>query len=319
MPYISVKYEIHYYQSFTNTNVLLYKESIKGSKNIKQLVYGWKKSNKKSINSKYKWYKSRSYVSTKYKATKITYKYVNGKFVKKSINKKFKYSKNGKFKNERTVDWSKYVLPSVDCESDNKKITDLSKKIIKSEAKRLKKPVSKLTDKQKANAILKWVQKKFRYEEYGNTRYGALKSLNMKKLNCVDSTHITIALLRAANIPAKYNAKNVGKDGHCWPCAYFGGKWIAGEPTDHIQFSKFGKSSWTNKKWVKPKAKPGTNIDSYKYSKKFVQNGKPKTWMAIIENHYIGGKWLTYYVLEGNADTTFNKINLNKIKITMEG
>ena len=317
--YINVKYEIRYYQNLANSNVLIFSDYSKGVKKIKNLVYKWKNANKKSIKSKYKWYKSKYCYVTKYGATKITYKYVNGKLIKKSVNKKYKYSKKSKFKNKRTKDWSKFVLPSIDCESDNKKIIKLSKKIIKSEAKKLKKPVSKLSDKQKANAILHWVQKNFKYDGYGNTRYGALKSLKMKELNCVDSTHVTIALLRASNIPAKYESKQINGSGHCWPRAYFGGKWIAGEPTQHFYFPKFGKFRWTNDNWVKPKAEPGSHIDSYKYSKKFVQHGILKTWMHIVEIHYINGKWLTYYVLNGNADTTFNGINLNKVKITVEG
>lgn len=40
--------------------------------------------------------------------------------------------------------------------------------------------------------------------------------------------------------------------------------------------------------------------------------------MAILEYHHIGGKWLSYYVLNGNADTSFSKIILNKIKIVNE-
>ena len=235
--------------------------------------------------------------------------------MKKSVNKNYKYTKTSKYKNKRAKDWSMYVLPSIDCESDNRKIIKLSKKIIKNEAKKLKKPVSKLTDKQKANAILRWVQEKFKYEDYGNTRYGALKSLKMKRLNCVDSTHITVALLRVANI----HAKNIKKDGHCWPRAYFGGKWIVGETTIHPIKINFGKCSLTYTNWVKHSANPGSYIDSYKYSKKFVQHGKNKQWLEILEYHNIDGKWLSYYVLKGNADTSFSKINLNKLKIINEG
>jgi len=232
------------------------------------------------------------------------------------VNKNYKFTNTSKFKNKRTKDWSKYVLPSTDCQSDNKKIIKLSKKIIKSKAKKLKKPKSKLSDKQKANAILKWVQEKVKYSDYGNTRYGALKSLKLKKGNCADLSHVTVALLRAANIPAKYNAKSIGNKGHCWPVAYLGGKWLSGEPTYDKFFPKFGKSNWTNNNWVKPKAKPGTYINSYKFSKKMVQYGKNKRWVAIEEDHYINGKWFSFYVLEGNADTAVNKLNLNKIILT---
>lgn len=312
--YVKVKYKIEYYKVKGNivfTNIKLKEEN--GVKKIKKLDYKWKKVSKKSIKTKYKWYKSKYCHVTTYKATKIKYKYVNGKLAKKSVNKNYKYTKNSKYKNKRTKDWSKYVLPSTDCESDNKKIIKLSKKIIKKEAKRLKKPVSKLTDKQKANAILKWVQGHIKYDLYGNTRYGALKSLILKKGNCVDSSHITVALLRAANIPAKYEAKTIGEKAHCWPCAYLGGKWLAGEPTYDKYFPNFGKSKWTNENWVQKKAKPGTYINLHKYSKKIVQYGKNKKWGAINEIHLIEGKWRTYYVLEGNADTTYQKTNVKKL------
>ena len=147
----------------------------------------------------------------------------------------------------------------------------------------------------------------------------AFKSLSKKKLNCVDSSHLTIALLRAANIPAKYNAKDIGDNGHCWPLAYFSGKWKVGEATDHDSYTKFGKCSWTKNNWVNKKANPGTYINSHKFSKKMVQYGKNKKWMAIQEYHYIDGKKVTFYVLQGNADTTVNKMNLNKNKIILTG
>ena len=317
--YIKVKYKTIYHKSSQN---VIYSTSIGkpniGFKKIKTLKYKWKNTSKKSLNLKYKWYKSKYRQCTKYKAKKITYKYVNGKLVKKSVNKNYKFTKYGKFKYKRTKDWSKYVLPSIDCESDNKKIIKLSKKIIKKEAKKLKKSVSKLTDKQKANAILNWVQKNKKYGDYGNTRYGALKSLSVKRINCVDSTHLTVALLRAANIPAKYNAKTIGSRGHCWPLAYFGGKWNAGEATEDSSIN-FGKCTWTNKNWVKKVANPGTYINLYKFSKKFVKYGKNKKWTPISEYHYINGKWLTYYVLEGNADTAVSNTILNKFKIITYG
>jgi len=42
------------------------------------------------------------------------------------------------------------------------------------------------------------------------------------------------------------------------------------------EYYVFEKNPSTNKHWVKPKAKAGTFINSYKYSKKFVQYGKDK-------------------------------------------
>ena len=299
--YIKAKYIIFFHKS-NKTHVLskTLGKPKKGVKKIKTFEYKWKDASKKAIKTKYKWYKSKYYNINKYKVTKTKFKYLNGKLVKKSKKNVF-FTKKGKYRNHRSADFSRFVLPSVDCESDNKKIIALSKNIIKKEAKRLKKSVSKLTDQQKANAILNWVQKYKKYGDYGNTRYGALKSLS-KKINCVDSTHLTVALLRAANIPAKYNAKSVdGQGGHCWPLAYLGGKWIAGEATLDVPVN-FGKFTDIYDEWVKPQAEPGSYINSYKYSKKVVQYGKNEKWVPIREYHYINGKWLSYYVIEGNAD-----------------
>ena len=146
-----------------------------------------------------------------------------------------------------------------------------------------------------------------KYGGYGNTRYGALKSLSVKKINCVDSTYLTVALLRAANIPAKYNAKSIGSTGHCWSVVYFGGKWNAGEATKQHKAVDFGKHKNLNKYWVKQKSNSGTFINLYKYSKKYVQHGKDKLWMNIVEDHYVNGKWQSYYVLEGNVNLIKNK------------
>lgn len=135
--HVAVNFKVTYYL-FTVNGFGLYMGSESGVKKIKRLVFKWKNVSKNSIKSKYKWYKSKYCYVTKYKATKIKYKYVNGKFVKKSVNKNYKYSKKSKYKTKRAHDWSMYVLPSVDCESDNKEIIKLSKKIIKNEAKKLK-------------------------------------------------------------------------------------------------------------------------------------------------------------------------------------
>ena len=322
--YKYVDYQITYYLIPDGGGMSHFYDSISGTnKKIRYYIYHWKNVKKKDFKSKskYKWLKSRYYYVTHYKATKIVSKWVNGKKISSQTTKNYKFTKKSKYKNIRTTDWSLYILPSVDCESDNNKIKKLSKKIIATEEKKLKKKYKKnikLKDKQKANAILHWVQIKIKYDGYGNTRKGALKTLKDKKGNCVDSTHLTIALLRAAGIPAKYEAKYVNKKGgHAWPLAYFNGKWYPGEATEDERVD-FGKSSYTNG-WVKSPALPDTYINSYKYSQKFVQYGPNKIWLGIFEVHLINDKWLTYYVLSGYADTTNKNINLNKIKIITDG
>ena len=302
--YINVKYERCYFQTFENSNLKLLKKNITGFKKIKNLVYKWKNASKKSIKSKYKWYKSKYCHVTKYMATKIIYKYVNGKFIKKSVNKKYKYSKKSKFKNKRTKDWSKFVLPSVDCESDNKKIIKLSKKIIKSEAKQLKRPISKLSDTQKANAILHWVQKHIIYDDYGDTRYGAVKTLKYKMGNCADQTHLSIALLRSSNIPAKYEAKivklNKKNVGHAWHLAYLKNKWLPGESTSYYHCPNYGKSNDLYKYYIKRNAVDNLHKISYKFISKYVDYNY--SWLQISEKHLINNKWEIYYGNNWNGE-----------------
>ena len=305
--YIKVKYQILYYKPYPKLGKAFLQDVDKGVKKIKKLQYKWKKANKKTVNSKYKWYKSRYYYTIKYKATKITYKYLNGKLAKKIVNKNYKYTKNSKYKIKRSKDWSKYVLPSVDCESDNKQIIKLSKKIIKNEAKKLKKPVSKLTDSQKAHAILYWVQKHITYKKYGDTRKGAAKTLKYKEGNCADQTHLAIALLRASNIPAKYETKVVkikGEEkGHAWHLAYFKNKWWAGESTDYVNCPKYGKSKFLQY-YIKTPAVYNIHKISHKFISKYVKY--KNKWCKFYEQQFINNNWKVYNGnLDGSIFTSF--------------
>ena len=308
--YVKVKYKIKYIDNKYNEYGYY-----NGVKKIKKYDFKWKNVSKKSLKTKYKWYKSKYYWVTKYKATKIKYKWLNGKLVKKSVNKKYKFYKKSKYKSIRKKDWSIYVLPSVDCESDNKQIIKLSKKIIKKEAKKLKKPVSKLTDSQKAHAILYYVQKQIKYDKYGDTRKGAVKTLKDKKGNCADQTHLSIALLRAANIPAKYETKIVkmkgDEEGHAWHLAYFKNKWWAGESTDQYSCPKYGKSKWLNKVYIKAKAVDNLHKISHQFISKYVKY--KGLWCQIHELHLINNKWDVYHGNNWNGGT------LTKIQYTVGG
>lgn len=302
----NVKYVEYYYDNKTY-NLVGEKE---GYKKVKLSKKYWKFVSKKNIETKYKWYKSKYRNVYTYKSTKITYKYVNGIYVKKYVNKNYKFKKNGKYKNKRKNDWSMYVLPSVDCESDNKLIMAKSKSIIKNEAKRLHKSVSKLTDEQKANAILKWVQKNIKYENYGNTRKGAVNTLKNKYGNCVDQSHLSIALLRSINIPAKYESKNVGSDGHTWHLAFFKGKWKAGESTCSRDYHKYGKCIHLSK-FMKESSGDVMHISNYKFSSKFI-NYKNK-WVMLFEYHYLNNNWKQYYGGIYEKYVEMNHLNLNNL------
>jgi predicted outer membrane repeat protein len=314
-----VKYDITYWKSSGGNSISPYK-NIKGTKTVSVFKkYLWKNISKGSVT--YKWYMQRYYKVYYKKAINYTKTWINGNY-KGLTKKQVKYTTNSKNKmvKGKTKDFSMYVLPSTDCESNNPTIKALAKKLIK----------GKKTDTQKANAILKYVQKKIRYPEpaYGNTRKGALGTYTSKIGNCVDSTHLTVALLRAANIPAKYEAKYVNSNigGHCWPLVYLKVgkkyKWVAGEATEY-SFVAFGKSSFV-KKWQRYKANAENYINSYKYSKKYIKDNSLKQkdkWVPITEYQYINGNWLTYYVTNGNADRTYATIpkTANKVQVTNNG
>ncbi|MGN0093045.1 MAG: transglutaminase family protein [Methanobrevibacter sp.] len=98
---------------------------------------------------------------------------------------------NINYKGEST---GQYLISTRTAQKNNKKIVDL--------AKRLTKDKSTITEK--ANAIYDYVRYQIKYELYSNTRYGALRCLELKKGNCVDQSHLVVALCRAVGIPARY-------------------------------------------------------------------------------------------------------------------
>ena len=67
-----------------------------------------------------------------------------------------------------------------------------------------------------AEKIYYFVRDNIAYENYANTRKGALRTLTEGKGNCCDQAHLLVALLRAAKIPTYYCHGNQ----HWWavPC-----------------------------------------------------------------------------------------------------
>jgi transglutaminase-like putative cysteine protease len=86
----------------------------------------------------------------------------------------------------------------------------------------------------KAVAIFNWVRDNIGYSFYYNTKYGAVGTLKAKTGNCVDTTHLLIALERAAGIPARYvhgycKFSSGSWYGHVWAEIYVGGKWYSAD------------------------------------------------------------------------------------------
>jgi hypothetical protein len=88
----------------------------------------------------------------------------------------------------------------------------------------------------KGTKIFNWVRDHIRYSFYYNTKYGASGTLKHRSGNCVDHSHLIVALSRAAGLQAKYAHGKVrfpsGKIyGHVWALVKVNGKWYKADAT----------------------------------------------------------------------------------------
>lgn len=103
----------------------------------------------------------------------------------------------------------------------------------------IKKIDGEITPYKKANEIFKWVHNNIRYpsSSYSGTRYKALGTLSGKVGNCVDQTHLMVALLRSSGLPTKYlnYASCVFRSGlvtgHVFGIVYVNNKWYEFDTT----------------------------------------------------------------------------------------
>ena len=97
---------------------------------------------------------------------------------------------------------------------------------------------------QKAEAIFNYVNNNISYSFYYNTKYGAKNTISKKAGNCVDKSHLMVALCRSINIPARYihgtcNFISGNSYGHVWVQVLVGNTWTAADPT-HADLNRFG-------------------------------------------------------------------------------
>ena len=102
------------------------------------------------------------------------------------------------------------------------------------------------TPRQKAEAIFKYARDEWEWENYSNTKKGAIGTINAKGGNCCDLTHATLAMCRAAGIPARYLHGQCyfssGVIGHVIPEIYVDGKWWICDPSNNS--ATFGTPTW---------------------------------------------------------------------------
>ena len=119
-----------------------------------------------------------------------------------------------------------YLAASKNCEVNDAKIKKLVSKLTK-DCK---------TEKQKANAIFKYVRDTLSYSFYYNTKYGAAGTLKTKSGNCVDHAHLTVAMFRAAGLATRYvHAKCTFTSGHTYGHVFaqvlIGNTWTVADAT----------------------------------------------------------------------------------------
>lgn len=118
-----------------------------------------------------------------------------------------------------SIKYPEYLKATLNCPSTNQNIVNLAKSIT----------ASKTTDYAKATAIFNWVNDHTTYAFYYNSDKGALGTLSSGSANCCDTTHLLIALTRAAGIPARYQHGickfSDGIFGHVWAQVYVNDQW----------------------------------------------------------------------------------------------
>ncbi|MBR3156567.1 MAG: hypothetical protein IKF13_07110, partial [Methanobrevibacter sp.] len=93
------------------------------------------------------------------------------------------------------------------------------------------------TVKDKAVAIFNYVRDKISYSFYSDTRYGAASTLSYKTGNCVDQSHLLVAMYRTAGIAARYVhgtcyfTSSGSTYGHVWVQVLVDGVWTCVDPT----------------------------------------------------------------------------------------
>ena len=133
------------------------------------------------------------------------------------------------------TDLSKYLVATTNCQVDNSRI----KAIVDSVTAGL------TSVKDKAVAIYNYVRDYVSYEFYYNTEYSATGTLSAKKGNCVDQAHLVVAMLRTADIPARYVhgtctfTSSGSTYGHVWAQVLVDDMWYVIDPTSSR--NSFGK------------------------------------------------------------------------------
>lgn len=136
-----------------------------------------------------------------------------------------------------TVDTSvlRYLVPTMRMESDHPEITALARRIA---------PRGSADAWYTAWSVYEWVGKNIRYDwdKYVDQSFasddGAVKTLHLGQGVCQDYTYLTVALLRASGLEARYASGRAGPEGkpsqwgdHAWTEVFIDGRWVTMDTT----------------------------------------------------------------------------------------
>ncbi|WP_409200754.1 transglutaminase domain-containing protein [Methanobrevibacter sp. DSM 116169] len=143
------------------------------------------------------------------------------------------------------TDLDPYLSASKNCQVDNAVIQALAAQLTE----------GLTNDLAKANAIFEFCRYEIDYWFYYDTKYGAVGTLNAGGGNCVDGTHLFIALSRAAGLPARYVHGTCtwtisgSTYGHVWAQVLIGDTWVVADTSSTR--NSFGEVvSWNNYNYV---------------------------------------------------------------------
>ena len=119
-----------------------------------------------------------------------------------------------------------YLAASTNCQVNNAQIKELVTKLTK----------DCVSDSDKANAIFTYVRDTLSYTFYYNTKFGAVGTLKVKKGNCVDHSHLLVAMFRTAGMAARYvhgtcTFSSGSTYGHVWTQVLIGNTWTVADGT----------------------------------------------------------------------------------------
>ena len=137
-------------------------------------------------------------------------------------------STSGTGLNEKNTvtDLSQYLKSTTNCQVNNSAI----KKVVNSLISGLS------SDTAKAKAIYNYVRDSISYSFYYNTKYGAAGTLSAKAGNCVDQSHLLVAMFRTAGLASRYvhgtcTFSSGSTYGHVWVQVLIDGKWTVADAT----------------------------------------------------------------------------------------